>query len=454
MSEELGNASLLPSTVANTIRCAAMEASARLRSLLPTLPSPHQLVQWLLTAFLLPWTSTHITDSPSASSSCPDAQLSCHNSSAVADTCCFNYPGGQFLQTQFWDTNPPNGPQDSWTLHGLWPDHCKGGFDQFCDDARSYNNITAILTSLGATDLLSYMSTYWRADRGPDEHLWSHEWNKHGTCISTLEKKCYNQDQYKPEEEVLDYFRAAVTLFKSLDTYKTLAEAFVVPSYSLTYSLGQLQKALGAKHGVEVTLRCHGNQLDEVWYHFDVLGSVQTGKFVPAPPDGAKTNCPREGVRYLPKATDSRPTSAITGTGTSIPVEPTNTSVPFFGKGKLKVKVDGVSQGCLISNGYWYSSGTCAGFRVQDDAKELEDDHLFTLISSKGPCSIYDGSFQCAKSLPVQTVFSANGSRLAFRGSTIFSAKSKPGKFEKIAIHPDSDADDNELALEIEWSEL
>jgi len=30
------------------------------------------------------------------------------NTSAV-DTCCFNYPGGKFLSTQFWDTAPPTG---------------------------------------------------------------------------------------------------------------------------------------------------------------------------------------------------------------------------------------------------------------------------------------------------------------------------------------------------------
>ncbi len=55
-----------------------------------------------------------------ASVSCSgDGPLSCHNSTAV-DTCCFNYPGGQLLQTQFWDTDPATGPSDSWTLHGLW----------------------------------------------------------------------------------------------------------------------------------------------------------------------------------------------------------------------------------------------------------------------------------------------------------------------------------------------
>ncbi len=53
------------------------------------------------------------------SASCPNAQLSCHNTTAV-DTCCLNYPGGLMLQTQFWDTQPPVGPSDSWTVHGLW----------------------------------------------------------------------------------------------------------------------------------------------------------------------------------------------------------------------------------------------------------------------------------------------------------------------------------------------
>jgi ribonuclease T2 len=52
--------------------------------------------------------------------SCPMPQLSCHNTTVVENLCCFNAPGGQLLQTQFWDTNPPTGPSDSWTLHGLW----------------------------------------------------------------------------------------------------------------------------------------------------------------------------------------------------------------------------------------------------------------------------------------------------------------------------------------------
>ena len=52
--------------------------------------------------------------------SCPNPQLSCHNTTVQTNTCCFNAPGGQLLQTQFWDSSPATGPADHWTVHGLW----------------------------------------------------------------------------------------------------------------------------------------------------------------------------------------------------------------------------------------------------------------------------------------------------------------------------------------------
>jgi ribonuclease T2 len=61
------------------------------------------------------------------------------------------------VQTQFWDTSPSTGPSNSWTIHGLWPDHCDGTYDSNCDASRAYTNITAIIQSYGKTDLLSYM---------------------------------------------------------------------------------------------------------------------------------------------------------------------------------------------------------------------------------------------------------------------------------------------------------
>ncbi|RYO83420.1 hypothetical protein DL766_002610 [Monosporascus sp. MC13-8B] len=233
--------------------------------------------------------------------SCPlNSPLSCQNTATAAvDTCCFNQPGGQLLLTQFWDTDPPTGPMDSWTMHGLWPNNCNGTWEQFCDNSRKYKNITVILESF-APLTLEFMETYWKDSKENDERFWAHEFNKHGTCVSTLDPKCY--DAYKPTQEVADYFTKAVDVFKTLPSYKWLAAADIVPSTSATYSQAAIQDALKAAYNQTVVVNCNKNkELSELRYHYNVRGSVQTGNFVPVEPLGSPTNCPRTGIKYLPK---------------------------------------------------------------------------------------------------------------------------------------------------------
>lgn len=62
------------------------------------------------------------------SSSCPvNPPLSCTSGALAMDnSCCTNYPGGQFALTQFWNSDAEAGvpgylgPRENWTLHGLW----------------------------------------------------------------------------------------------------------------------------------------------------------------------------------------------------------------------------------------------------------------------------------------------------------------------------------------------
>ncbi|OCK82429.1 ribonuclease T2 [Lepidopterella palustris CBS 459.81] len=394
--------------------------------------------------------------------SCSNPQLSCHNTTVVTDLCCFNAPGGQLLQTQFWDTSPSTGPSNSWTIHGLWPDHCDGTFDANCDANRAYTNITAILQSFGKTDLLNYMNIYWKDYQGNDETFWEHEWGKHGTCVSTLSPSCYTN--YQPTEEAVDFFQKTVDLFQTLPSYDWLAAAGIVPSTTATYTSAAILAALGANRGgFQVTLGCTSGALDEIWYHYDVRGSVQTGDFVATDPDGSKSTCPSTGIQYLPKsgspvskssaAASSTKTSAsltsttlATSTLTSSSAAPSGTGTPgtFSGKGYLNVVTGGSTDGCIISAGTWYTSGTCATFTATASGSG------FTLSSSKGKCAISSGALTCGSSVSTATVFTALNGDLAYSGSTTFYATSVPSGSTQATVYTTSKA----TSLVIAWQQL
>lgn len=61
------------------------------------------------------------------------------------------------------------------------------------------------------------MNIYWKDYKGDDEDFWEHEWGKHGTCISTLDPKCYSNND--SQQGVVDYFQKTTDLFGELDSY-------------------------------------------------------------------------------------------------------------------------------------------------------------------------------------------------------------------------------------------
>ncbi|CZR60563.1 related to Ribonuclease Trv [Phialocephala subalpina] len=223
--------------------------------------------------------------------------LSCSGTST--NTCCINSPGGLFQQVQFWDTDPATGPTDSWTIHGLWPNNCDGTYSESCDKSRAYTDITTLLQNAGQTDTLSYMQTYWLSDDESDEKFWEHEWGTHGTCISTLDPSCYTD--YTTGAEAVDFFVKVVSLFQGLPTYTWLANAGITPSDSQTYSLSDMQSALESAFGAPVILLCQDtNVVYEIYYAYNVQGSVQDGTFVPTSNVGTTSNCPAT-VQYPTK---------------------------------------------------------------------------------------------------------------------------------------------------------
>ncbi|KAH3665556.1 hypothetical protein OGAPHI_003743 [Ogataea philodendri] len=356
--------------------------------------------------------------------SCPrDIPLSCSNSTPVADSCCFEFPGGVLLQTQFWDYSPSVGPEDSFTLHGLWPDNCDGSYSQFCDSSLQISSATDVLTSFGETDLLNTMKTYWKDYQGDDNNLWVHEFNKHGTCLSTIKPSCY-QD-FKSNQEVVDYYKKAVQLFENLPSYKWLEDAGIVPSDTATYTKDAIAEALQSKFGRQVYFKCDSNKaLNEIWYFYHLHGSVVHGDYVPM--DSIPTSsCPDSGIKFVPKNSAST-TTATTGTAT-----PTSTAAPGS-SGYLKP--DGQS-GCLISNGKWYVSGTCATYKLSTASFGG-----YELTSSKGSCGLdSDGNFACGSSITAgQFDYDSSSGYVTYGGETGWSAPKNPSGTAQVAVQPGS----------------
>ncbi|KAI9743788.1 MAG: ribonuclease T2-like [Claussenomyces sp. TS43310] len=364
---------------------------------------------------------------------CSNPQLSCQNTTAVSDLCCFNAPGGQLLQTQFWDTDPST-------------DHCDGTYDSNCDSSRAYTGIGSKLTAFGENDLVSYMNTYWKDSGGDDETFWEHEWAKHGTCISTLKPSCYSD--YTSEQELIDFFQKTVDLFKTLDSYTWLSDAGIVPSSSATYTSADIQAALKKGFGYEVTIGCSSGALDEIWYSYDVKGSIQTGTFVPTSPDGSKSTCPSSGVQYPPKsgsAVSTTPGGGSSPTSTTSPAGSSPTSSPgsFSGSGYLQAYSSGSNQGCLISTGKWYVGGTCATYTASASGSG------FTLKSSKGTCGVVSGAISCGSGVTA-TVFTASNGNLAYGGSSTFYASAIPSGSTQEAVYTGSES----VSVEFEWQSV
>jgi ribonuclease T2 len=294
------------------------------------------------------------------------------------------------------------------------------------------------------------MKKYWTSNTGSAESFWEHEWGKHGTCISTLDPDCYTD--YQPTEEVPDFFQRTVSLFKTLPSYQWLSDAGITPSSSKTYSADDIQAALSKKHdGKKVYIGCNNKELDEIWYFYNVRGSLQTGDFVPAD-SLTDSSCTGSSIKYLPKSGGGggSPTSSglsegpsSTAPSSSSGPSSTPTGAPFSGKGFLNVVTSGSKKGCIISGGTWYTTGTCAGFTATSSGDG------FTLKSSKGDCAVSDGKLTCGSGVSSASSFTSDGSSLTYSGESTFYADAVPSGSTQGTVYTGNSGHD--VSLTIEW---
>ncbi|KAG7195881.1 ribonuclease T2-like [Scheffersomyces spartinae] len=340
----------------------------------------------------------HQLDSPS----CPiDISPSCSNSTPIYDTCCFESPGGVLLLTQFWDYYPAVGDNESWTLHGLWPDNCDGSYEQFCNNALELDgrfDFESLFNKFGDSETWDTMQKYWLNFNGDAKSLWIHEYNKHGTCINTLNPKCYGS-LYKENQNVYDYFRKAVDLYHKVPTYEFLTSNGIYPDAEKTYTKDEIAKAISSNfEGHSAFFKCNRyGALQEVWYFHHVKGSVRDGGFLPID-SMISSNCPSQGIKWYPKGWTPGNPLHPTHTGPGSPGKPSG--VPGL-RGHIKLTNH---NGCLISNGNWYQYGTCATYTLL----KLEFGG-YNVKSSKGYCGVIDGILQCNANIsPSRNQFQLN----------------------------------------------
>ncbi|KAE9386323.1 ribonuclease T2 [Gymnopus androsaceus JB14] len=353
---------------------------------------------------------------------------SCHNTSAVSNLCCFESPGGLILQTQFWDTDPSTGPSNSWTIHGLWPDNCDGTFPENCDPSRDQSDITtASLISIMARRSLLQLQ-FWKndPDDGSDEELWSHEWDTHGTCYSTLEPSCLPSGSASGTDLSS---KLSFEFSRLLPTYTWLENQGITPSSSTTHTLTSLLDALKAEAGVTPMLTCDGSDLDEIAWYFNLKGSLIDGVFLPID-SPESSDCPSSGIKYPLKTGSPVTTTSTTATTGTSTTTTTTTSTSTGAPGALPTKAmvvaihNGAEVGGLLTLGTW-STQTLGTMTLAGTTSS------FTMTSSKAVSAAYVALFVSSRLCSIRLLFmmqvSSGGNLLVESGgSTAFSSSAVP----------------------------
>ncbi|ORZ13739.1 RNase Sy [Absidia repens] len=219
---------------------------------------------------------------------CPANALSC--SSTAGSPCC-SPTYGLLVLAQAWYQGL--GPEDSFTMHDLWPESCGAGQvpESGCDNSRQYPNVEYILQR--NQTLFNDMVMYWPSFRGPINYneFWSHVWNKHGNCITTLNPKCFSNP--KEYQDVYEFFATALQLHQIYDLYTILSNAGIVPGDS--YSLDQFESAIQSATGFMPKVTCKGSTLNEIWLYFNVRNG---NEYLPTDRTGNSTCSRTRNINY------------------------------------------------------------------------------------------------------------------------------------------------------------
>ncbi|XP_067682260.1 ribonuclease Oy-like [Haliotis asinina] len=128
-----------------------------------------------------------------------------------------------------------------WTIHGLWPNSHSGNEPSDCNSSWpfNYDAIKSLESNLTAQWPNLFIDT-------PKDDFWSHEWEKHGTCATSL----------PATDNELHYFSTALQLNTKLKLQQVLKIFDVVPSKDTGYNATEVRNLLEKYFGSTPVLQC------------------------------------------------------------------------------------------------------------------------------------------------------------------------------------------------------
>ncbi|PVU95803.1 hypothetical protein BB561_001599 [Smittium simulii] len=143
-----------------------------------------------------------------------------------------------------------------------------------CDAKRVVSGVADTILKQNTT-VYDLMKTFWPSNQGDDNKFWTHEWNKHGTCVSTLDPKCYDPNTFIKGEDIVAYFSEVLELTMNYDIYAALEAKDIIPitrvdKKSKLYSLNEFKEAIKDRFKEYPSVHCIGNRLNEIRLYFQI----------------------------------------------------------------------------------------------------------------------------------------------------------------------------------------
>ncbi|CAD6230437.1 GSCOCG00006757001-RA-CDS [Cotesia congregata] len=141
---------------------------------------------------------------------------------------------------------------NKWSIHGLWPTMIAGESPESCNCSTKFNhNETKTLTS--------ELNAKWtNIERKEGEHFWQHEYEKHGSCASSIEAL---NTQYK-------YFDQGLKLFEKYNISQILNNSSI--NVGSSYREADIVEGFRKQLGKQIIVRCKNDSKMKKYFLYSI----------------------------------------------------------------------------------------------------------------------------------------------------------------------------------------